>query len=223
MNLTTRMNSLAGKAYRFANQEGRSQRLSEVTIRKLMQSYYLLGKPPWDSGIAPPELVETVEGARALPPGRALDLGCGTGTNTVYLARHGWDVVGVDLVDRAIKRAKRKARAAGVRPRLLSGDVTKLAELPTGAGFSLLFDLSCYCGIPERRRDAYAAGVSRLAAPGATLLLFGYGHEPGAPRGTYVDEDDLRGRFTGWELVDATPGTNSIPTWWFTLRRTASG
>ena len=51
---------------------------------------YLLGLKPWDSGISPPELVEWVEGPTAMAPGRALDIGCGTGTNCAYMLDHGW-------------------------------------------------------------------------------------------------------------------------------------
>lgn len=68
---------------------------------------YLRGRAPWDTGVTPPEVVDLIEGAR-LPPGRALDLGCGTGTNTIYLARHGWEVVGVDFSAVAIRRARRR-------------------------------------------------------------------------------------------------------------------
>ena len=53
-----------------------------------------------------------VEGADRLATGRALDLGCGTGTNSIYLAQHGWETTGVDFVPRAIGIAKRKAEAA---------------------------------------------------------------------------------------------------------------
>ena len=74
---------------------------------------YLLDQPPWDTEITPPEVVELVEG-EGPSPGRALDLGCGTGTNCVYLARHGWEVVGVDFSVLAIRPARRKARRAGV-------------------------------------------------------------------------------------------------------------
>ena len=78
---------------------------------------YLLGFKPWDSGVPPPELIAVVEGKDRLTPGKALDLGCGTGTNSVYLAEHGWDVTGVDFVPRAIRAARQKAAAAGVSPR----------------------------------------------------------------------------------------------------------
>ncbi|TQS18155.1 class I SAM-dependent methyltransferase [Microbispora hainanensis] len=159
-------------------------------------------------------------GNGALPPGRALELGCGTGTgtNAVYLARHGWEVVAVDLVDRAIEEARVRADAAGVAVRLLQGDVTRLDELDAPGPYDLFFDLSCFCGIPPHRRDAYAAGLTRRAAPGSRLLMFGYG--PGTLGDTFsgVTADELRARFEGWELVDVTPGTNPFPTFWFTLQ-----
>src|ERR1700694_3122552 len=71
--------------------------------RLFFRMTYLLGWKPWDSGMPPPELVEWVEGSRALPPGRALDIGCGTGTNARYLLDHKWQVTGVDFVPRAVQ------------------------------------------------------------------------------------------------------------------------
>lgn len=198
----------------------------EEVVRRALEKYYSDGKPPWDTGVTPPELVALVEGHveghgegnGALPPGRALELGCGTGTNAIYLARHGWEVVAVDLVDRAIEQAREKADAAGVAVRLLHGDATRLDELDAPGPYDLFFDLSCYCGIPPHRRDAYAEGLTRRAAPGARLLMFGYG--PGTLDDEFsgVTADELRARFDGWDLVDITPGTNPFPTFWFTLR-----
>ena len=75
---------------------------------------YLIGFKPWDSGVPPPELTALVEGTDHLPPSKALDLGCGTGTNSIYLAQHGWEVTGVDVVGRAVSQARRKVAAAGV-------------------------------------------------------------------------------------------------------------
>ncbi|MFI7039874.1 class I SAM-dependent methyltransferase [Microbispora rosea] len=202
----------------------------EEAVRRALENYYRAGKPPWDTGVTPPELVALIEGHEpgngagngALPPGRALELGCGTGTNAIYLARHGWEVVAVDLVDRAIEQARERADAAGAAVRLLQGDATRLDELDAPGPYDLFFDLSCYCGIPPHRRDAYAAGLTRRAAPGARLLMFGYG--PGTLGDTFagVTADELRARFAGWELADVTPGTNPFPTFWFTLRAGAA-
>jgi SAM-dependent methyltransferase len=184
---------------------------------------YLLGRAPWDTGVPPPELVEVVEGPRALRPGRALDLGCGSGTNSVYLARWGWEVTGVELVGRAVERARRRARASGVAPRLLKGDVARLAELGLEPGFGLLFDLGCHHSLDGRRRDAYAAAATRLAAPGALLLLYGFA--PGAwslgPLRNGVTAAELRTRFRGWELIEERRGGGRFAASWYTLRRLA--
>jgi SAM-dependent methyltransferase len=188
-------------------------------VKLFYRAAYLVGFKPWDTGITPPELVEAVEGPDALPAGNALDLGCGTGTNAVYLTRHGWDVTAIDMVGSAIRAARRRAAAAGVTPRLLQGDVTRLDELGVGDGCTLVFDLGCFHSIPAARRDDYAAGVTRAAAPGATFLLFGF--LPGGQNWTAgVTEDELRERFRGWEVVDVTLGTGRFRAAWYRLRRT---
>ncbi|MFE3456211.1 class I SAM-dependent methyltransferase [Nocardiopsis aegyptia] len=197
----------------------RTESEQEREQRDYLEAFYERGLPPWDTRVSPPELVDLVEGERPLPPGRALELGFGTGTNAVYLARHGWDVVGVDLVGRAVELARARAAEAGVAPRLLHGDATRLDEVDASGPFDLFFDLSCLCGIPRPRHDAYAAGLTRRAAPGAVLLMFVYG--PGAfddPE-EGVSPEEVAARFTGWDLVDTTPGTNPFPTFWLTLRR----
>ncbi len=195
------------------------ERSQEVAVRRELERYYGAGTPPWDCGITPPELIAVVEGEHALPAGRALELGCGTGTNATYLARHGWDVVAVDLIDIAIEQARAKAEAAELPVRLLCGDATRLDDLDAAGPYDLFFDLSCYCGVPPHRRDAYAAGLTDRAAPGARLLMFGYGPEAWDDPISGVTAEELRTRFAGWDLIDVTPGTNDVPTFWFTLRR----
>jgi SAM-dependent methyltransferase len=145
-------------------------------------------------------VVELVEGAAALPPGSALDLGCGSGRHSIYLARHGWEVTGVDLVRDAVAAARRKAAAAGVHPRLLQGDVTELGALGIDGQHQLIVDAGCFHGLPARMRDAYVPEVTRLAAPGARLLILGLAKHP-VLKG--VKEDEVRSRFAGWSLETA--------------------
>jgi len=145
-------------------------------------------------------VVDLVEGPNALPPGRALDLGCGSGRHTIYLAEHGWDVTGVDLVKDAVESARQKAAAAGVRPTLVQGDVTELAALGIRSKHSLIVDAGCFHGLPARLRDAYVPGVTNVAAPGAVLLILGLAKHP-VLKG--VKADEVRDRFRGWELVSA--------------------
>ena len=86
---------------------------------------YRRGRAPWDTGVTPPEVVEEVS---AMQPGRALDVGCGTGTNVLWLAQHGWTAIGVDRSATAIESARRKADWTA-SAMFAEGDVTRLAEL----------------------------------------------------------------------------------------------
>jgi cyclopropane fatty-acyl-phospholipid synthase-like methyltransferase len=188
---------------------------------------YLVGFKPWDTGVSPPELVAVVEGPDHLPAGKALDLGSGTGTNAIYLAQHGWEVTAVDFMPRPVAAARRKAAAAGVEPRLLLGDVTKLDQLDIGSGYSLIFDLGCFHSIPEAGRDGYAKGVTAAAAPGAILLLFGFapGQMRFGPTGT--SRQELEARFPAWTIEEATRGggpggpsrMSTMEVYWYRLRR----
>ncbi|MGD1256871.1 class I SAM-dependent methyltransferase [Mycobacterium seoulense] len=196
---------------------------------------YRVGLIIWSRATPPAELVELVEGPAALPAGRALDVGCGTGTDAIYLAAHGWDVTGVDMVPKALALARRKATAAGVAPRWIEGDVTRSDDLGIGDGYTLLLDFGCFHTLPEDRRAAYVTGLSEAAAPDATLLMYGFRRPPrAAPMHAGVTVEEVKQRFgtAGWELVDAEPtavepaairrANGLFELWRYELRRTAS-
>ncbi len=179
---------------------------------------YRTGRTPWDTGVTPPEVVELIEGAHALPPGRALDLGCGTGTNVVYLAEHGWDATGVEADRRALDVAERRAPTAP-GARVVDGDVTRLDQLPVDGPFDLALDIGCFHSIAPARRDAYASGVAARTAPGATLFVFAFARRPGlVPVG--VTPREMRDRFEPWfEPVGRIAGTQPPGAAWYRLRR----
>jgi len=188
----------------------------------LFRAMYRFGFTPWDSGVPPPELKDLVEGPNRKTPGKALDLGCGTGTNAIYMTQHGWDVTAIDFVPRAIETARAKAQAANVGPRLIQGDVTKLDELNVGDGYSLLFDLGCFHAIPQDRRDDYVAGASRAAIQGADFLLWGFYRKPNWETNAMVSREEIEQRFTkDWELVRVWGGEtpDRLPGRWYHLRR----
>lgn len=192
---------------------------------------YLLGVRPWERDGIARELRELVEGPAPLPPGRALDIGCGTGAPTVYLALHGWEVTGVDVAPRGLAQAAVRARDAGVSLRLVQGDVTQRLEEVSAAGpYRLLLDAGCYHGLSEAQRAACALRLTEVAEPGAALLLFAL--TPGGParprafRG--ADEAELRARFgRGWDLVWKRPHAGrpvfgGAGQFWYLLRRRAT-
>jgi len=168
--------------------------------------FYKLGLRIWERRVPPAGLVELVEGVRALAPGRALDLGCGSGTDSIYLARHGWTVMGVDIVPEALALARRNAAAAGVTPTFVRGDVTRLVDLVPALSFDLIVDFGCLHTLPADLRSAYIAGVSAVAAPGATYLLYGFARPPRlAPMQAGLSEAEVRARFEqlGWQVAAA--------------------
>lgn len=176
--------------------------------RVVYQMLYRLGLIVWQRPAPPPDLVALVEGPSPLPPGHALDLGCGTGTDTIYLATRGWEVTAVDMVPQALATARRNAAAAGVSPRFLQGDVTRLRDLGVGDGYMLVLDFGCFHTLPEDQRSRYVAEVSSAAALDATFLLYGFRRPPkAAPMHAGLTVEEVQERFApaGWHLVSADP------------------
>jgi SAM-dependent methyltransferase len=172
---------------------------------------YLVGFSPWDTGEVPAELTEVVEGQGALPAGRALDIGCGTGTQAVYLASRGWEVTGIDAVERPLRKARARAAASRVSVNLTRGDVTRLSDLGLEPGVNLFFDRGCFHGLNAGQRAPYASGVTALAASGATLLMMAFASNDVLIAPTGVDESEITQTFAGWELQSSTADTGEDP------------
>jgi SAM-dependent methyltransferase len=136
---------------------------------------YRFSKPRWERDGVPPEVMSLVEnnGDR----GRALDLGCGTGTHSIYLAQHGLTVVGVDFSPKAIELAREKARQARAAVDFQIGDVTRLDFLHEP--FDVVLDIGCFHGLDAAGRARYAQHLARLTRAGSTFLLWAFDdHSP---------------------------------------------
>jgi SAM-dependent methyltransferase len=162
---------------------------------------YLIGFKPWDRGAIPRELTGLVEGPEALSPGKAVDIGCGTGTQAIYLARHGWQVTGVDIVDRVLEAASAKAHAARVAVQWKRGDVARLADVVGEGGFSLLFDQGCFHGLPDQAREGYVRGATSIATSGALFLFAAFVPARRGPLPRGIGREEIETRFAQWELV----------------------
>jgi SAM-dependent methyltransferase len=164
----------------------------------LFKTFYRLGFAPWDGHPLANSLTDLIEGDGALAPGTALDLGCGTGDTSIYLAKHGWQVTGVDFVASAVDKARAKAEADKVAVNFAMADVTRLSSEGVGSNFGLIVDNGCLHGMSAEARDAYVREVTAVAAPDARLLLCEF-----IPGGTFgvpgIDPAEVERRLTvGW-------------------------
>ncbi|MBI5354195.1 MAG: class I SAM-dependent methyltransferase [Chloroflexi bacterium] len=135
-------------------------------LRRLQFNFWYFRKPSWDSGITPPELFQFIQ---SHPAGRAIDLGCGTGTNIITLAKTGWQVTGIDFASRAIQIAKKKLKGQNVSAKLLVGDVT---HFKVDSQFELALDIGCFHGV-EHKAD-YLTQLDKLLAPNGFWLMYGF-------------------------------------------------
>jgi len=153
-------------------------------------------------------------------PARAIDIGCGSGTNVITLARAGWQVTGVDFAPRAIQIARRKVKNAGVPARLLVQDATRLQGV--NGPFELALDLGCFHGIPQDRQSKYLDQLARLLASGGFWLMYGFLKTDGDHGQTGLAETDLdriSSRLTLLSRRDGMDNGRSRPSAWFLYQK----
>lgn len=138
-------------------------------MKRFYEITYRYFRAPWDTGPRQ-ELVELVE-RHALSPGRAIDLGCGTGANAIYLAQHGFEVTGVDFAEAAIEKARKRAAAAGVQVHFLVDDLTNLRYV--SGKFDFLLDYGVLDDLRLPQRKLYLQAMLPLTQPGSQYLLWG--------------------------------------------------
>ncbi|MGD2155583.1 MAG: methyltransferase domain-containing protein [Anaerolineales bacterium] len=104
-----------------------------------------------------------------ISPGKAITLGCGVGRETIYLAKNGFDVIGLDFSSTAIERARRRARAEGVGVSYVIDDLTNLQHV--NGTFDLISDFGALNDMSQEARDLYMRNVLPLARPGSHYLM----------------------------------------------------
>jgi 2-polyprenyl-3-methyl-5-hydroxy-6-metoxy-1,4-benzoquinol methylase len=171
-----------------------------ATLDRIMYDLmYRISKPRWDDEKIPPQ-VEKLS-SRVGKTGAAIDLGCGTGTQSIYLAQKGLAVTGVDISPTAIRQAVKKASRAGVKPEFIVHDVTSLNFLR--GPFDIALDMGCFHGLSNTGRQRYALGLTRLMRPGGVLLIWGM--DP-RPLGIGLTSAEVEKTFTsGFRLESVEP------------------
>ncbi|MFC5367550.1 class I SAM-dependent methyltransferase [Salinirubrum litoreum] len=162
------------------------------------------GVPNWDIGRPQRAFVRLA--ASGLLRGPVLDIGCGTGELSLYLARQGYDVLGIDLSELAIRQAREKARWRGIPAEFLVWDalyVSRLAD--AGLRFRTVVDSAMFHVLGDAERDRLVGELRALLPPGGLYCVLGdarwddrsiYGLTPAELRRRFVE----RG---GWRLAFA--------------------
>jgi cyclopropane fatty-acyl-phospholipid synthase-like methyltransferase len=135
-----------------------------------------------------------------LMPGKAITLGCGVGRETIYLAKMGFDVIGLDFSPSAIKQARRRARAEGVEVPFIVDDLTNLRHVR--GTFDLVTDFGALNDMNPEARDLYMENVLPLTYPGSRYLMFCFER--------MLPSDEVKQRFSEHfkiEELDKRPGS----------------
>ncbi|MGA7923048.1 MAG: class I SAM-dependent methyltransferase [Thermoplasmata archaeon] len=155
---------------------------------------------PWFSSSPSPVVREGVQKKWFARGTRVLDIGCGAGTNCLFLAKEGYRVSGIDLAPGAIDAARERARRAHLEVDFRVGDAVHL-PFPQRT-FGGVNDFGCFHTLPIRLRPGYCHEVARVLRPGGTYLLswmarefpckrFGPPHRPSLEEVTRVFEHNF--------------------------------
>ncbi|AZT85513.1 class I SAM-dependent methyltransferase [Marinobacter sp. NP-4(2019)] len=194
---------------------------------------YAIGFHPWEDTDQAffqslSSLLELEEQGREPPYGRALDIGTGSAIWGIELAKRGWEVTGVDVVEKALERGRERVRAAGVQMELVQGDVTRLSKAEVGSGFRLILDTGTFHDLDTEQQQGMARSVDALATEDATVILLCWPRRI-RPLIRGVKQEEIEAAFAGWQITDVKPSFFKLPTpleWvlrpdehWYRLRR----
>ena len=164
---------------------------------------YAEGIPPWQIDRPQPEVIQLLENGKFESP--VLDLGCGTGDNTIELARHGLVVKGLDAVPEALERARKKTEQAGLKqsPEFVLGDALRLAE--SGLKARTVLDCALFHTFSDEERKEYIRGLEAVLSNGGRLHILSFSEletrQPGPRR---LSLSEITGSFgAGWRVEDS--------------------
>ena len=171
---------------------------------------YSIGFHPWEDAERHNPFVEKItkmfereERGKTAPYGKALDIGCGSGVWGIHLAKRGWEVTGVDLVDKALQRANERIKKEKVRVKLVKDDVTKLKDI--GEGYTLLLDTGTFHGLTGPQRIAMGKAINRIAGQQATILLLVWDPKWRGPLPGGASRKEIEVCFPDWTITHVEP------------------
>jgi SAM-dependent methyltransferase len=201
----------------------------EQSVFDRLAAFYASGDVPWDDKDPPPEVMSYLA---TVPPGMALDLGCGYGRAAIYMARQGWEVDAVDFIPDAVTEGAKRAAIARLDVRFHLSKVTELDFLTGIYDFAL--DVGCSHSLNYDELEVYRGQLERLIRSGGLYMLFArlhddsgeqYRDDQDGPPG--MDLHDVQALYSeGFELEWMEQGRTQVgedASWlsaWFQFRRT---
>jgi ubiquinone/menaquinone biosynthesis C-methylase UbiE len=141
-----------------------------------------LGDIPWEIVYPPDDLIEIIESWSSVK-GNALDVACGTGNYSIYLAEQGFEVIGVDFSENALAVAEEHAKRRGLEAKFLEADANNLNTVLQGINFDFILDYSLLHHIAPEDIVSYAKQFYGLLKTGGKLLLVCYSEKDNFSRG----------------------------------------
>ena len=159
------------------------------------------GPAPWDIDKPQEQFVAIAD--RVISP--ILDAGCGTGEHALFFAARGHRVVGIDFVEEAVRRARRKATERGVAVEFLVKDALILGNWDER--FATAIDCGLFHVFSDEDRRRYVTGLAHVLKPGGQLFLMTFSNEePGTEGPRRVSRQELHDAFAdGWEIESVEP------------------
>ena len=178
---------------------------------------YSIGFHPWEDAATDPlfvskfhEMIDREESGRSPPFGAALDLGTGSGIWGIELAKRGWQVTGVDVVEKALQRARERVQRSRVNMQVVKGDVTVLRDAGIGTGFRLILDTGTFHDFDTTRQQAMGREIDAVAASHATVLLLVWPKRV-RPLIRGATRDEIEAAFPGWRITHVEASHFRLP------------
>jgi cyclopropane fatty-acyl-phospholipid synthase-like methyltransferase len=182
-------------------------------FKRLAFNTSYLFRPRWDTGIPAPEITRFINGEE---PGNAIDIGCGTGTNLLYLAQHKWKVTGIDFAPLAIKAAHRKLKQFPAT--LLAADATRLCDLDLPGPFDLALDMGCFHSLTDNDRGDYVRGLEKWMKRYGVYMVYSFQPSTNDSRGIFK-EDMIEYFKNGFDLINYEQGQGRPSAWYYFERK----
>ncbi len=187
---------------------------------------YTCGPAPWDIGTPQPSVVQL--GSKGAFTGAVLDVGCGTGENTLYVASLGLSVLGVDVAETAVAMARKKACDRGLNVEFVAADAFELQHL--GRMFETVLDCGLFHTFDAEEQARYVASLAAITQHDGTVFVLCFRND-GPDTGPHpIAQEQLRAAFNSsarWNVVSIEPvnlqtrfhGERGAPAWLATVKR----